>query len=472
MSEAMPVVVRSRVSACSQPGYDLKSCVERSRRAFKLPAPQLLGEFCEALARDRACTVDLLVQMSAIEARKLRRERGCGSMYKHCTQVLRMCEATATRRIRAARAARRFPVILPMLADGRLHVSAVSLLAPHLSSANVMSLLAEATRQSKAQVERLVARGFPKPDVPTVVRPLATAMAAAATAAQVVANVGALPSPVIVVPLDSSESHDARGPLSTSDDTAALHRVVVQVVSTAAAQAGSEPVSQELLKNIANAMTHTLVRAADAATVHAEIQPARVNPRSEGRFSWQLTADQEMQELLEEARELIGHNGSRELPDVLKRGLQSLVESLRKARFAATSRPRLAKAATTHRHVPAAVKRAVAERDGHQCAFVSADGRRCRERAHLEYDHVIPFARGGRTTVENLRLLCGAHNKYEAERVYGVAHMREQLAASRGRTEQAQAARAEQCVRAEGKDHRGPSLAEGQSTGGRSRNAP
>ena len=368
MLEAMTFTVRtSELSSAALPGYDLKSCVERSRRAFKLPAPQLLGEFCMALARDRAGTVDLFVHMSAIEARKLYRERGCGSMYEYCTQVLGMREATATRRIRAARAARRFPVILPMLADGRLHVSAVSLLAPHLSAANVTSLLAEAAHQSKAQVERLMARRFPMSDVPTLVRPLAVAMTAAATAAQVVANVGALPSPVIVVPSHARDSHDSMGPLLAGDDRAALHHVVVQLVNTAAAHSGSAPVPEAMLTNVANAITHTLVQAANAGPAPAPSEPARVSPRSEGRFAWQLTADQEMQDLLEEARQLIGHNGGRELPGVLKRGLQVLVESLRKARYAATARPRRTKPATNDRHVPAEVKRAVAERDSHQC---------------------------------------------------------------------------------------------------------
>jgi 5-methylcytosine-specific restriction endonuclease McrA len=452
MLEAIPVTVRtSELSSAALPGYDLRSCVEKSRRALKLPAPQLLGEFCKALARDRAGTVDLLVHMSAIEARKLYRERGCGSMYEYCTQVLGMCEATATRRIRAARAARRFPVILPMLADGRLHVSAVSLLAPHLSAANVTSLLAEAAHQSKAQVERLVARRFPKPDVPTVVRPLAVAMTAADTAAQVVANVGALPSPVIVVPSHARDSYDSTGPLLAGDDKAALHHVVVQVVNTAATQGGADPVPEAMLTNIANAITHTLVRAADAVSASAPSELTRVSPRSEGRFAWQLTADQVMQDLLEEARELIGHNGGRELPDVLKRSLQVLVESLRKARYAATAHPRRTKAAKNDRHVPAEVKRTVAERDGHQCTYMSDDGRRCTERVGLEHDHVIPLALGGRSTVNNTRLLCSPHNQIEAERVFGEKHVREQREAERVRREKARAGRAEAERRAWGR---------------------
>ena len=488
-AEAIAVVARSGAPLRALPGYDLASCVAKARRALKLPAPRLLDECSEAAARDRAGTVDLLVHLGAIYARRLHRTRGCGSLFEYCTQVLRMCEATATRRIRAARAARRFPVILPMLADGRLHVSAVSLLAKHLRPADVASLLAEATHQSKAQVERMVARRFPKPDVVTAVRPLAAAMTAAAQAAQVVANMGLLRSPVIVVPSVSGENGEAMGPVSEgergavgeangmprelgtvlfepalavtnlrSNDVSALHQTVQSIVFGTAGESGSEPVPEAVLTNIANAMTQTLMRAADGVPVATGAGDPRVSLRSEGRFAWQLTADQEMQDLFEEARELIGFNGARELPDVLKRGLQILVQSLRKARFAETEHPRCAQAPVSARHVPAHVKRAVAERDGHQCAYVSDDGKRCSERMGLQYDHVIPLARGGQSTVANTRLLCGPHNQLEAERVFGEAHVREQREAERARREHARAGRQEAAQRARGRDEKAGEL--------------
>ena len=67
-----------------------------------------------------------------------------------------------------------------------------------------------------------------------------------------------------------------------------------------------------------------------------------------------------------------------------------------------------------------AVKRAVWVRDEAQCTFVSpVSGRRCTSRFGVQGDHVIPVALGGPSTVENLRILCPAHNRCEAERVFG-----------------------------------------------------
>jgi hypothetical protein len=39
-----------------------------------------------------------------------------------------------------------------------------------------------------------------------------------------------------------------------------------------------------------------------------------------------------------------------------------------------------------------------------------------RKSSFLEFDHVVPFAAGGPSTLENLELRCRAHNAYEAER--------------------------------------------------------
>jgi hypothetical protein len=71
------------------------------------------------------------------------------------------------------------------------------------------------------------------------------------------------------------------------------------------------------------------------------------------------------------------------------------------------------------RHVPAAVRRAVYERDGGQCRYVDGQGRRCTERGGLEFHHRYPFGHGGRHSVENIALACHAHNRYLAEVDYG-----------------------------------------------------
>ncbi len=80
--------------------------------------------------------------------------------------------AAYLRGIEAARSARRYPKILDRLADGSLHLTAVSLLGPHLTAANHLEVLDSARHKSKRDVEQLVARLRPQPDVPAVIRKL------------------------------------------------------------------------------------------------------------------------------------------------------------------------------------------------------------------------------------------------------------------------------------------------------------
>jgi 5-methylcytosine-specific restriction endonuclease McrA len=67
------------------------------------------------------------------------------------------------------------------------------------------------------------------------------------------------------------------------------------------------------------------------------------------------------------------------------------------------------------RHIPAAVSRAVWERDGGRCTYVDARGQRCRETAGIEFHHVDPYCLGGAASVDNITLHCRAHNALAAQ---------------------------------------------------------
>ncbi|MEM1415527.1 MAG: HNH endonuclease signature motif containing protein [Myxococcota bacterium] len=62
-------------------------------------------------------------------------------------------------------------------------------------------------------------------------------------------------------------------------------------------------------------------------------------------------------------------------------------------------------------------------RDGGRCTYVALGGRRCAETAYLELDHVVPWAKGGPSTVANLRLRCRTHNQLAADRSFGRGFM-------------------------------------------------
>jgi len=171
----------------------------------------------------------------------------------------------------------------------------------------------------------------------------------------------------------------------------------------------------------------------------APVRSDRVEPLSGESFGIQFTFGREDHDNLECARELLSHEiPSGDVAAVFSLALKALLPQLRKRKFAATETPRPGhrRRAADSRHIPDHVKRAVWERDHGQCTFVSEDGHRCEARTFIEFDHIEAFARGGEATVDNVRLLCRAHNRYEAERAFGSEFMRhKRIAAAEARAE-------------------------------------
>ena len=132
----------------------------------------------EQVASERGCTAVLVALIAEVEARRLYRQYEFSSMYEYCVRRLKLSEDAAYKRIQAARAARRFPGIFEAIADGRLSLSVIVKLRPHLTRENWRELLRESVHKTKKEVEYLLAVRFPKPDVPTVIRPVVPAAAA------------------------------------------------------------------------------------------------------------------------------------------------------------------------------------------------------------------------------------------------------------------------------------------------------
>lgn len=128
-----------------------------------------------------------------------------------------------------------------------------------------------------------------------------------------------------------------------------------------------------------------------------------------------------------------------DLAAVFAHALDALIEQHEKRTLRASARSR--RGSDTSRHVPAAVRREVCERDGMQCTFIGDTGRRCTAHRRLDFDHIVPLARGGRTTADNLRLLCAVHNQHAADRTFGAGFMAEKRAESRARLQVAAAQR-------------------------------
>ena len=166
----------------------------------------------------------------------------------------------------------------------------------------------------------------------------------------------------------------------------------------------------------------------------------RVTPLSHGYSELFATLDDEATRALEDARALLGHSlPSGSIPLVIKRALVLLARELRRKKFAQVDKPRAPKRLPKGTRIPAHVRRAVVRRDGETCAFVSADGHRCNSHERVEFDHIVPLAKAGKSSVDNLRLHCRTHNQYRAKQRFGAGFMEEKVRAAKQRARQRKA---------------------------------
>ena len=324
-----------------------------------LPDADLLAEVSRLAASERHATVQLIAFLAELDVRRLYLGQGCASLFVYCTQVLHLSEHAAYNRIEAARTARRFPVILDRLADGSITLTTVCLLAAHLTAENHSHVIGAASHQSKRAVEVLVAHLRPLPPVPSSVRKLPSGPG--------------VPSPVVVSTAMSALLSHTSGPNATPCLPPRASRLAV------------------------------------------------VAPLTPDQYKVQVTVSRETIDKLRRVQDLMRHL----VPDgdpaaIVDRALTVLLAQLERTKLAATKRPRRGRELSLgSRHIPSAVRRAVWTRDGRQCAFVGADGRRCQERGFLEFHHTAPYAAGGDATVQTIELRCRAHNLYEAELDFG-----------------------------------------------------
>jgi hypothetical protein len=344
---------------------------------------ELLRGLADLLAQSRRAEADLVAHIAEVETRRLYAREAAPSMFAYCMDVLHLSEAEAYLRLTAARAAREHRVLLQMLADGRLHLTGIAKLAPHLTPENRALLLSRAVHKSKRQIEELVAELAPRPDVPGVLRKL---------------------------PSRPTPSNQEAIPSNRQDAGVTVLPIPDEVASSPDASSSS----------VASASLHH----EDAIPPPTAVPGALFQPLAPGRYKVQFTASAELRDKLERLRGLLRS----EVPDgdlaaIIEKAVTEKLERLEARRFGRTRSPRKNPARISpdpsSRHIPAAVRGTVHRRDGGRCCFVDAYGRRCSGRQRLEYHHRHPFGLGGGHDPDNICLMCRTHNRYLAEVDYG-----------------------------------------------------
>ena len=388
----------------------------------------------ELLAVGYRTEARIIAYLAEVEQRKLHLKEGSESLFDYCTRRLHLSNSEAFHRITAARIARQFPVVFNLLEQRQLHLTAVCLLRDYLTPENHRELLAQASHKTKWQVQELLARHFPRPDVESRVRKLPAPRSAIAPIAQ--------PTGTAIAP--ETNSHDCDMTLQNSR----LRPMEVPGPGPCRSQVAPSQVAPSQVAPSQVAPSQVAPSRPDPSPARGAPVPIQVEPLSEARYRIQLNASATLKEKLDRLRALTSHsNPSGDLAVVIERAVDVALEQVEKRRFAKSNRPRVqshtpsqtqsngpkrestepaknAKEPARRRaHTPNAVLREIAERDGMQCSYRGANGCRCTAQAFLQVHHERPWAKSGPETVDNLRLLCAAHNQLLAERDFGARHV-------------------------------------------------
>jgi hypothetical protein len=132
----------------------------------------LLCQLAQLVKQSRGVEAEVVAHIGEVELRRLYAQEACSSMFEYCRRVLGLRENEAYLRITVARAAREYPVLLEMLRDGRLHLSGIARLAPHLTRENSEAVWKRACGMSHREIRELISELEPGPDVAPSVRRL------------------------------------------------------------------------------------------------------------------------------------------------------------------------------------------------------------------------------------------------------------------------------------------------------------
>jgi hypothetical protein len=339
-------------------------------------ARDLTKQLAELLRREHAAMADFLVALADFDRRRLWVELGHSSLFHFLHRELRLSKGAAHYRKVAAELVQRFPEVVEPLRDGRLCVTSVVHLAKVLTPENRRVMLPRffqcSRREAMAVAAALVpAEAAPRREVVTAVRTApAVALPAAVRNPPAPARVDAVQPAELRLPAPAAAPNVMSGPIPPSP----------------------------IRRDSADPVT------ADLSRLH-------------------VTVSRRFLEKLGRAKHALSHSRpGASAEEILEAGLDLVLEQQAKRR-GLVEKPRNVSRAAKSDRIPAQVRRAVWTRDEGRCQWPLDPGGICGSTLRLELDHVVPRARGGPSTIENLRVLCRFHNDLAARQQLGDAWM-------------------------------------------------
>ncbi len=341
-----------------------------NRQLEKLSDKVLVEKLVRLTKEENEVTANIVLHLVELDRRRLYRDLGYTSLFAYAVSGLGYSETAAKRRITAARCVSEFPEVHLKLLSKELSLTVISIIAPVLTNKNKEAILAQIMGKSRAEVEWIAGHFRPR-------------------------GVG-FDRIVPIVVQKVAEENSVTEEINNPEKYLGPQRTQVEISGNKSTQL----VLEECYR----------FEFSGSKTFKEKLDS--VKSLASGRLKSGAT--------LEEVLELL-------MDDYLERHSPEKREERREARKKklASKKVLRAKLAKKHRRVSVSrpIKDKVIVRDGFRCTFVSQDGVKCNATKGLHLDHITPRGRGGSNSFQNLRVLCGAHNRLVAEQVYGKEFM-------------------------------------------------
>lgn len=334
--------------------------------AHKLSDSALCNSLKNYVEQERAGTLGVVQHLAELESRNLHLALGYGSLFSYLVVELGYSESAAMRRIAAARTIRKVPEVFVMLKRGLLNLSTISQIAPILNEQNKFELLKRVAGQSKRKVEEILC--------------------------------------------------EYRAPQETDfEDRFDPYLLALRNKCAAEQFQGMSEQGFENYLRRGGKVFEKRYRIQFSAKPQTVEKLERVKKLLSGKFPRGASTEEALETILDEYI-------SRHCP--FEKAKRSVVRD--RAASKTNEAMELSEHDMNHRYIPSNIRLEVLMRDGFRCTYIGKDGRRCESCWDLELDHhPVPFARGGSSTVGNLRTLCSSHNQFSATVLYGRKFMRE-----------------------------------------------
>ncbi len=319
------------------------------------------------------------------------REFGARSLFEYATKVLGLSESVTLNLTSVARKAIEVPALKQMIAEKKMTISNARSIVPILTPENQDRWLKSASQLSKRELEREIAKDFPRQAIQESLKPV------------------------------SAERYELK--LGISAQLQAQLKQSQDLIASKRKKAVNLEETLEVLVHAYLEQEDPMKRAE-----RMESQKQKREARKEGSRTVRLK-DEASQALKSPASLDNPASSNDEIPSKPNGATQlNAATPLKSKKYAVKSDPSSDREHLNQKLIPrkesvpahggrdprflsATLKRQLDLRDGRQCTATGLDGKRCPERKWIDYHHILALSKGGKTCLENLTSVCRGHHQ-------------------------------------------------------------